>query len=187
MLGQLQQGVSVLLSDFLVSSIYSLLGVKRKLLTSRTCIQICIQCIHDAELVMTQKLRLLRDWSVNNLSWSMLVSSRPPAHFDDIWRDHGITPWSRRPSRAHRSLALTHSLTPKFSQACVAWFWTFWRLRRAYLCFLPSGDLWWHTAAASGTRVCKLSSARAVRISTIGYGPDRPTHSGGPLRLGPFF
>ena len=61
MLGQLQQGVSVLLSDFLFLSIYSLLGVKRKLLTSRTCIQICIQCIHDAELVMKQKLRLLRD------------------------------------------------------------------------------------------------------------------------------
>ena len=36
-----------------------------------SCIQICIQCIHDAELVMTQKLRLLRDRSVNN--------------FDDTW------------------------------------------------------------------------------------------------------
>ena len=55
MLGQVQQGVSVLLSDFFLS-IYNLLGVKRKLLTSRTCIQIFIQCIHDAELVMTQKL-----------------------------------------------------------------------------------------------------------------------------------
>ena len=41
---------------FLLLSIYSLLEIKRKLLTSRTCIQICIQCIHDAELVMTQNV-----------------------------------------------------------------------------------------------------------------------------------
>ena len=48
MLGQVMQGVSVLLSEFLFLSIYSLLGVKRKLLTGQRdlysdlyCIQIC--------------------------------------------------------------------------------------------------------------------------------------------------
>jgi len=73
MLGQVMQGVSVLLSEFLFLSIYSLLGVKRKLLTSRTCIQICIQCIHDAELVMTQKPLTVAESSQVHLSCSNMA------------------------------------------------------------------------------------------------------------------